>query len=66
MDQYVINYPAYVVSNSYGLVLYQLNESNSEKYSNEQLSVMSKYYFAVDWINAFSIQWLLLYLPYQW
>jgi hypothetical protein len=66
VDRYIHAYSAFVLSNSYGATIFALKDNNNEKYSDGDMSLMTKYYFVIDWINAFLIQWLLLYLPYQW
>lgn len=55
-----------MIANAFGATVFALKDNNSESYSDKDMSIMTKYYFVVDWINAFLVQWLLLYLPYQW
>lgn len=57
---------AFVLSNVYGAIIFALKDNHSESYSDGDMSLMTKYYFVMDWTNAFLVQWLLLYLPYQW
>jgi hypothetical protein len=33
---------------------------------DDEMSNLTKPYAAIDWLNAFFLQWLLLYVPYNW
>jgi hypothetical protein len=46
--------------------IYLLHDNHPSDYSDQDMSTITKYYFIVDWLTAFFIQWLLLYIPYHW
>jgi hypothetical protein len=37
-----------------------------ESSSDEEMSTRSKYLYMADWLNAYCIQLLMLYVPYRW
>ena len=51
-----------MLDNAFSYVLYGLKDG----LETAQMSYLTKYYFLIDWLTAFFMQWLLLYLPYQW
>jgi hypothetical protein len=55
-----------VIANVFSIVLYKLKDNNSGEWNDEDMSALSRIYFIIDWINAFAIQWLLLFVPYHW
>ena len=56
----------FIATNIYGSVIFFVHDANPGDISFSHMSQLTKYYFVIDWANAFLIQWLLLYLPYQW
>lgn len=56
----------FMLANGFGILVFILFEKDPDTYSGQTMSTLTKYFFVTDWMNAFMVQWLLLYLPYQW
>jgi hypothetical protein len=66
VDKYPLNNLAYIAANLVGVILFSLHDSNPTAYSDSEMSDYTKIGFVVNWINAFIIQWILIYVPYHW
>jgi len=66
VDKYTYRNIAFIAANIMSITLYSMHDSNPSSYSDQDMSTITKYYFLIDWVNAFCIQWLLLYIPYHW
>ena len=48
----------------YAIYLFKAEQDSTT--TDEEMSSKSKYLFLVDWLNAYFIQLLMLYVPYRW
>jgi hypothetical protein len=58
--------PAYIAANLFGIILFSLHDGSPDEYSSDYMSEATKYSFVTNWINAFVLQWILMYVPYHW
>ena len=49
---------------TYAEVIFQTQKDVEE--DDQVLSIMSEYYFVVDILAAYSLQWVLILIPYNW
>lgn len=54
----------YIAKDLYGIVVYIIYAGRTGV--DNQLSWFSKFYFALDWGNAFVLQTVLIFVPYHW
>ncbi len=59
-----LNKIAYTIKDLYSIILYIAKNNQNDQ--TETISYLTRIYFAIDWMNAFLIQWLLIFVPYHW